>query len=253
MPFQLETSRADEIARDIEQSVSSGTIKPNDLIGTKQELQQRFGVAAGTLNEAIRLLRSRSVVKVRPGVGGGIFAAAVSPALRFGTMFLRLSGTASFVEECLKMKDILDPAAAAEAARHRTKKDIAELQQIMKEMVNTAPQGVSIVRVNWKLHRRIAAITPNSVLSTLYNCVMDILDSGLLDVVGREQHNEHRIEVHRNLVRAIADGDVERATYWGGEGHRFAFGGAVDSAPHGPTRTGTVKSKKTKRPAAPSD
>ena len=44
-------------------------------IGTKQELCEEFGVAPATLSEALRVLRARGIIDVRPGPGGGTFVA----------------------------------------------------------------------------------------------------------------------------------------------------------------------------------
>jgi DNA-binding FadR family transcriptional regulator len=218
------SSLADAIAREIEQSVTSGEMQPHEFIGTKDDLQSRFSVARGTLNEAIRLLRSRSVIKVRPGVGGGIFVAESSSVMRFGNFMLRLHGTSAFAEECMKVREALDPAIAADAARYRTDADIADLNQLIDEMARTPNEAVLLVRVNWKLHRRIASITANELLRNLYLCLVDVFLDDLAGVTGEYTDAGQRLEVHMNLVRAIAAGDPVAASYWGGERHRFPFG-----------------------------
>ncbi len=57
--------------------------RPGDRLGSKAELRERCGVSVGTFNEAIRLVQSRSLVTIRPGPGGGLFAAEQSPTSIF--------------------------------------------------------------------------------------------------------------------------------------------------------------------------
>src|SRR5882757_6150164 len=57
---------------------------PGARLGTKEEMRGRSGVSVGTFNEALRLLQSRGLVTVRPGPGGGLFAAQQSPMVRLG-------------------------------------------------------------------------------------------------------------------------------------------------------------------------
>jgi DNA-binding FadR family transcriptional regulator len=217
-------SRADETARDIEKSVMSGEFRTDDFIGTKDDLQKKYNIARGTLNEAIRLLKSRSIIKVRPGVKGGIFVAETSPLMKFGNMLLRLQGTSAFAEDCLKTKDALDPAVSIDAAMHRTPADVADLFAIIDDMARGAPDPTQGVQLHWRLHRRIGQITPNIVLRNLYLCLMDVLNEELVEVISQFKKIDHRMEVHIRLVEAIAAGDTGAASYWGGERHRFSFG-----------------------------
>ena len=66
-------SRAEELARGIEDDIAAGVLSTGDRLGTKDDLRQRFNVAVATLNEAIKLLESRGLVEARSGPGGGVF------------------------------------------------------------------------------------------------------------------------------------------------------------------------------------
>ena len=66
-------SRAEALAREIEEEVSAGVLNTGDRLGTKDDLRQRFNVAVATVNEAVRLLDNRGLVEARPGPGGGVF------------------------------------------------------------------------------------------------------------------------------------------------------------------------------------
>src|SRR6195952_1874853 len=71
-------SRAEAVARALETEIMDEAIAPGERIGKKTELRERFEVALGTVNEAVRLLEMRGLVTVRPGPGGGVFVASGS-------------------------------------------------------------------------------------------------------------------------------------------------------------------------------
>ena len=73
-------SRAEALAREVEEEIAAGILSTGDRLGTKDDLRLRFNVAVATVNEAIKLLDARGLVEARPGPGGGVFVA--SPASR---------------------------------------------------------------------------------------------------------------------------------------------------------------------------
>src|ERR671933_989004 len=110
--------RAEAVARDLEAQILGGALAPGARLGTKDDLRQRFGVAVATVNEAVRLLEMRGLIEARPGPGGGVFVAAssVRAALRRGN--LRATWGPARVDDCLVVRNGLEPLVCHEAARH---------------------------------------------------------------------------------------------------------------------------------------
>ena len=82
-------SRAEALAREIEEEISAGVVTTGDRLGTKDDLRRRFGVAAATVNEAVKLLETRGLAGARPGPGGGVFVASPAERMRGGPMLRR--------------------------------------------------------------------------------------------------------------------------------------------------------------------
>src|SRR3954467_4617463 len=112
--------RAEAVARDLEAQILGGGLAPRERLGTKEDLRQRFGVAVATVNEAVRLLETRGLIEARPGPGGGVFVAnsSVRVALKRGN--LEATWGAARVDDCLAVRNGLEPLVCREAARHRT-------------------------------------------------------------------------------------------------------------------------------------
>src|SRR5206468_10104736 len=140
------------------------------------------------------------------GPGGGLFVAPSSPLVRLGQTLLAVSSEARpTVTDALVVREALEPLIAADAARHRTRPDIAELRSLARELCRSVDHGDRFIAINWQLHERIARITPNSMLRAMYlGLARFVQDQSAIS--GRSQpHLPHFSELHVSLVEAIAD------------------------------------------------
>lgn len=215
-PGELEefVPRAQAAAQRIERVIMGGHYPPGHRLGTKAELREELGIAHGTLNEALRALQMSGLIEVRPGPTGGVFVAAVDRRIRLRHGILAFRETSPSVEECMEVRDALEPLVAVEAARSHAAADIDELHGLLEEMGESRDDPRRLVAVNWALHRKLAETGRNSVLASVYCALMDFIE-GELTAVETPGLN-HRdvaatIRVHRNLVDAVASGDVRRA------------------------------------------
>ncbi|HEY0815241.1 MAG TPA: FCD domain-containing protein [Pseudonocardia sp.] len=191
---------------------------PGDRLGSKEELRGLCGVSVGTFNEAVRIAQSRGIVSVRPGPGGGVFAAAQSAMVRLGNSVLALDSGQTSVVEAVRIRDALDPLLIEDALWHASPADIAEMREILTEMSAAvdACDPSAFVHANWSLHARIAAVSPHAVLRSLYVNLLDQIESHTLTILpGSEQplpdDMAARNTLHTALVDALDDRDRDRA------------------------------------------
>ncbi|WP_245679298.1 FadR/GntR family transcriptional regulator [Actinomadura hibisca] len=192
--------------------------EPGARLGTKNDLRALCGVSVSTFNEALRLLQARGLVNVRPGPGGGLFAAEQSPIVRLGNSVLALDAEQTTVAEAIRIRDALDPLLVEDALWHASPADIAEMREIVDEMGRSAEAGdaTTFVHANWRLHTRIAATSPHLLLRSLYASLLDLIESHTLSVQpdGERPLAPYLLERHRlhaDLVDAIAARDRDAA------------------------------------------
>ncbi|MEV0472905.1 FadR/GntR family transcriptional regulator [Streptomyces prunicolor] len=209
------TSRAELAAERL--AALAADAEPGSRLGTKGELRALCAVSVGTFNESLRLLQSRGQVTVRPGPGGGIFSAVPSPMVRLGNSVLALDAQETDVADAVRIRDALDPLLIEDALWHASPADVAELRthiDVMEAAVASA-DPVAFVHANWKLHARIAAISPNALLRSLYCNLLDLIESHTLAVLPGEQplgeYIDQRHALHRDLVDALDRRDREEA------------------------------------------
>ena len=204
-------SRAEELAQRLEQEIVDSGLRAGERLGTKNDIRLRYGYAVATVNEALRLLEARGLIEARPGPGGGVFVAAPSSRVRLNHLVLGFkAGDAPFTD-CLEVRNALEPLVCREAARHCRPRDEKVLRQFVEEMAKHTSEPAEFLRVNWDLHRRLARMSANAPLRTLYLTLLDFVQDGLEDVSGDDEFDgEEGLAVHRELVEAVIDGGRQR-------------------------------------------
>lgn len=205
----LQTSRvtrAEALARTLESEILSAALSSGQRIGTKDDLRQRFGVAAATINEAIRLMEMRGLVAVRPGPGGGVFATEPTTRASVSQLILGFAWGQSTLADCVEVRDALEPLLCRHAASNHTDADIRALSQILDQMERSTADPGGYFEHNWEFHRRLADNCRNAPLKSFYLVITDFLQSGLGDLEFNVIEKS-RIDTHRELLAAIAADD----------------------------------------------
>ncbi|MFI8634225.1 FadR/GntR family transcriptional regulator [Microbacterium sp. NPDC077663] len=207
-------SVAEGLVAEIEREIEVQKLPAGYRIGTKQDLCAHYGVAPATLGEAMRVLRARGVIEVRPGPGGGMFVAQQSPLLRLAQSVTQLRQDGATINEVVGVLDALDEAVLRDASANRTDADLAELDELLEELTRVWSDPVAGLHCNWRLHRRIAKISPNAVLRTFYMNLVDYIEAESagetsLDVLGFQPDTDERLQIHRDLVEAIRSRDAQ--------------------------------------------
>ncbi|WP_167048140.1 FCD domain-containing protein [Salinibacterium sp. ZJ454] len=207
-------SRSESVAHQVSEMITRQQVAPGARLGRKSDLREQFGVAASTLNEAIRLLESRGLVETRPGPQGGIFVAQPSAHLRLSHLILALDSNSLSVADGLEIRNALELPLAAHAAIHADREGLARLESIVTRMGQLRDDPAEYLRQNWQLHEEIARMSSNEMLRTIYISLLDTARQSLKQVAPDPQFHESWQEnwaLHRELVDAIASGSPGRA------------------------------------------
>src|SRR5690606_26483853 len=201
-------SRAEAIAREIEQKIIESALPDGSRLGTKEDLRQEYGVAVGTVNEAVRLLETRGVVAAKPGPGGGLFTRRTPGHVRIKHLTLGLREDSVSAAHCLAVRDALEEPILMAAAKHRTEEDLAELRQLLDETYEQRNDPAEFLRPNWAVHRRLAEITPNTVLRIIYTTMLDMIENEIEHVSPDELFTAGKtFRAHVALVDAVESQD----------------------------------------------
>jgi DNA-binding FadR family transcriptional regulator len=219
-------SRAEALAREIEEEISTGILNTGDRLGTKDDLRKRFNVAVATVDEAVKLLDTRGLAEARPGPGGGVFVAGPASRMRSGPMMMGFEWTEASMADYHELRSALEPIIHHHAARNRTEADIRALRAILVSMAAHLDQPRAYARYNTAFHRRVAKLSPNAPLRSMYVTLLDFFENDLAVEELPDAVHPNNVDVHRQLVDAIEQDDVPELE-WAvrrHDGHRLNLG-----------------------------
>jgi DNA-binding FadR family transcriptional regulator len=200
-------SRAEALAREIEEQISAGALSSGARLGTKDDLRQRFRVAVATVNEAVKLLQTRGLVEARPGPGGGVFVAGPEARMRNGPMFVGFEWAEASMADYHEVRRTLEPVIYQHAAQHRTGADTRELRSILASMSAHLDEPGAYARYHTAFHRRIARMSPNAPLRSMYVTLLDFFENDLATADPPGAVHPGNVDIHRQLVDAIEQGE----------------------------------------------
>lgn len=205
-------TRAEALAVNLEAAINANDLDPGSYIGTLDELRESTGFARATVSEAVRLLRERGAVEIRPGRGGGIFIAESNPVIRLRHTLLTVRDSPSLVLDAIAVREALEGLISNDAALHRNAADVSALRKALTKL-RRAKDHDAFMHSNWALHERIAEISPNAMAKAVYTGTLGYITPSSAEFDSTEENRidylKHRYLVHEALVQGIIDGDSD--------------------------------------------
>lgn len=203
-------SRAEQLAETLAAHIADRGLQPGDRLGTLDEIRAEVGFARTTVSEAVRLLRERGLLEIRPGRSGGLFVAEETPVVRMRHTLLAAGGAAGVVREAIELREALEEPVAAAAARTCGEDDAVRLRALSADMHDCGSDFEEFMRRNWTLHEAIAELCANSMLNAVYTSCLGYISRSApsYDEDEAADYIESRACVHDALVEAIIAGDA---------------------------------------------
>ena len=175
MYIPVQTERLyEQIVNQIEQRIVAGELKVGDQLPPEKELAEQFGVSRTAVREAVKTLREKRLVEIRPGRGTFITTGAPG-SMRHSLDLIMKFGAANGSSSLVEVREILEPEIAALAATRITDEYIAAMQQAVSIM-DTALDKVDVfVEADLDFHLALAEATQNPIIPLLMDPIIDIL------------------------------------------------------------------------------
>ena len=201
------------IARKLGIEIVGGARHPGDVLDGEIEASEDLGISRTAYREAIRILAAKGLVESRPKAGTRITPRARWNLLDPDILAWTFEGEPDrqFVIDLFELREVIEPAAAAFAARRRTDQDLAEMSDALDEM---QAYGLAAERgraADQRFHRAILAAAGNEPLTALASTVGAAVSWTTKFKQRRHGLPRDPLPDHREVYTAIAAQDAEGA------------------------------------------
>ncbi len=201
--------RYEQVAEQIRRLISSGALKPGDLLPPERELAAKLGVGRSSIRDAVRTLEVMGILE--PRQGHGTVVRDLSADALVVPLSLVLTRKRELVTELLDVRRMIEPGLAARAAKNATAEEIAKMGEILERHEAKLRRGEQAIDEDSDFHYAMALASRNSVVLRVLDVLMDLLResrSRSLQVPGRPKRS---FEGHRRILRAIQRRDAKAA------------------------------------------
>ncbi len=211
MYLPIQTERLYErIVSQIEQRIEAGDLNVGDQLPAERELAEQFTVSRTAVREAVKALRQKGLVEIRPGRGTFI-TDGTTDTLRNSFGLLMKFGGKNGSMNLVEVREILEPEIAALAANRITDEYIAAMREAVKIM-DTALDNVDMfVEADLDFHLALAEGTQNPLIPILIDPIIDLLREQRKGI-GLTKGGLQRGQVHhKKILDAISRHDAKAA------------------------------------------
>ena len=200
--FDRSLKTAEVVARKIVASISARDIKPDELLDNESAMLVRYGIARGTLREALRILESQGVVTLKSGPGGGPVVARPAADALGRVLALHMQLHRITYAQLGDAFVILEPLLAEQAARR-----VAESKPTSEprdpEEGETSAQS--------EFHHWVYRTAESDVLSLLAGAVGSVMSHHLRLNVDIDRLTQESAADHAKVRQRIRAGDAPGA------------------------------------------
>ena len=163
------------VADDLLARITRGEYRPGDQLPSEQQLMAQYGVGRNTVREAMQSLRTLGLVDIRPRLGARVLGQAAPNSLANSAVSMLIGDQT--VGELYEVRLILEPAAAALAAKHRTDDDLLAMRRARTHYRVAYEMGTPVWEADIEFHQAIAEASGNAVLAKVLAPVSDLLNN----------------------------------------------------------------------------
>lgn len=200
-----------QMVMDIVSKIERGDWPAGHKLPTERELETRFSLSRNTLRKGLKILESKGLITRR--IGSGSFVAGAEPPVMPDAN--RLSGAlGASPSEVVEARLLIEPWAAASAARRASAADIQQLRECLDAGEQAQNQN-KFEHWDGQLHSALVAAAKNEVLTGLQSVIDAVrLQPEWVASKNRAAAAENRriFEAqHRAIVNAISSRDPDGA------------------------------------------
>lgn len=201
---------SDRVVDVIKQIIHEEKFTPGAKFYSEHDLTSKLEVSRSSIREAVRILEVSGIVTVKHGKG--IFISEKTEK-GFEAVSGWLKDHEDSLDEHFEVRLIIEPKAAAYAARNADSEDVQKLEEICRMFRSSSEenQTAELIKIDEKFHLQLAKSTKNRTLYYVMRTMTKTLTEGWVSSLHVPGRIKKTIGEHRCILEAVAAHDQERA------------------------------------------
>lgn len=196
--------------------ILSGEIAPGNRLPTEAELGEQMAVSRTALRESVRMLAGKGLVESQPRIGTVVLPQSQWNQLDPDLLAWRedLPPDIEFIRALIEAREVLEPAAAAFAARRATGQDLGKIADAFEAMCAAEARADSIeasVEADEAFHLAILMASHNAVFANFAAVIGSALRSSFRLTTSASENYSATLQMHGDVLEAIRMRDSARA------------------------------------------
>jgi DNA-binding FadR family transcriptional regulator len=200
------------VVHELGQRIVGGELRPGDLLPREELLAEQMQVSRTALREAMKVLSAKGLVETRSKVGSRVRDPQFWHQLDADVLGWRcaLMPTEDFMQKLAEMREIIEPAAAAAAARRCSAEQLEHLDAAYAAMDAASDLDAWAV-ADLEFHEAVLRATNNELMVSLFSVIETALGTFFVLSAHSTKDFKYSLPHHRNVLEAIRRRQPEAA------------------------------------------
>jgi DNA-binding FadR family transcriptional regulator len=192
------------VVRELGRRIVTGELRPGDVLPREEALAVSMEVSRTALREALKVLTAKGLIEARPKIGTRVRQMEFWNQLDADVLSWRCASmpTDDFIDKLVEMREIIEPAAAAAAARKRTTAQLAKIDAAYRQMEASRNSDEWAV-ADLSFHDAVLHATGNELMISLFSVVESAL--GMFFVLSAQTAGDFKYSLphHQKVLEAV--------------------------------------------------
>ncbi|MBI3941968.1 MAG: FadR family transcriptional regulator [Chloroflexi bacterium] len=204
--IQRLTEKVVEVVTD---RILTGYYSPDEFLPTQKEMAEKMGVSLTVIREALKILHSKGLVRIKHGIGTHINPTS---AWKIGESLLLVAQmNKATLHNWLEARIILEVEIAGLAAERMTEENLTMIAAALQNMRVSRDDPLACMEADQAYHLAIARASENPSLVTLMQPVLQPLKGSILQIASDTHSVAVALAEHDAIYAALTQHDATQA------------------------------------------
>lgn len=193
-----------QVIQELGQLIVGGELAPGAVLPREELLAERMHVSRTALREAMKVLSAKGLIESRQKTGTRVREKIFWNQLDADVLSWRcaLMPTDSFVEKLVEMREIIEPAACAAAARRRSAEQLTRIT-VAFEAMSAADNLEAWAAADLAFHEAVLHATNNELMISLFSVIESALATYFVLSARTAANFRYSLPQHQKVLEAI--------------------------------------------------